>query len=317
LQTVCNAASHSQANNSSAAACICTAGNFLTGAGACAPCLVGSYCVNEGQTQCSTHDAPFTTATTGAASKDECVCAAGRFRLTLLGLCKPCPCHFVCPVESAVVLPNVVACAAGAFTFAPGWALASDYQLCAPERVFNQQTSSQCACHRGSEVAGNNTCTPCLSPIMKANNTNAQCQPCASNFEWRNPTSCAACPLHATAAAAGACVCTAPRVRQGGLCQACAAGSYLEAATVQCASCPAHSGTRGDANVDTMPAVDSCVCDAGYVRGNDDAGNASAHCVSCVAGIFKHNGACMACPAGATSNATSERVRVRHVHMQG
>ena len=78
-----------------------------------------------------------------------------------------------------------------------------------------------------------------LSLLMKANNTNAQCQPCAVNFEWRNATSCVACPLHATAAEWGVCVCTAPRVWQGVVCQACAGNSYLAVATSQCVGCPA------------------------------------------------------------------------------
>ena len=75
-QTGCKTGSHSPANSSSATACLCVAGNFLTGAGACEACPVGSYCTDEGQTPCSLHDAQLTTATTGAASKDECVCVA-------------------------------------------------------------------------------------------------------------------------------------------------------------------------------------------------------------------------------------------------
>jgi len=50
-QTQCKAGSHSPANSSSAAACLCVAGNFLNGAGACEVCPVGSYCFDEGQTQ--------------------------------------------------------------------------------------------------------------------------------------------------------------------------------------------------------------------------------------------------------------------------
>jgi hypothetical protein len=201
------------------------------------------------------------------------------------------------------VLPNVVACAAGAFTFSPGMALASDCQACSADSVFDGLSPGQCVCRRGSQDTVG-SCAPCISPLMKANNTDAPCAPCAANFEWRNATSCQECPTHATAAAGGVCVCTAPRVRQGQVCQACASDSYLAVATALCVSCPPFSSTRGVANVASMPAVDSCQCDAGYVRGRT-LGNASAHCEPCAPGTFVLDGLCTACPAGATSGAAS------------
>jgi len=302
-QTVCKIGSHSPANSSSAAACLCVAGNFLTGAGACEPCPVGSYCFDEGQTQCITHDAQLTTASTGAASKDECVCVAGDFRLGLLDLCKPCPRHFFCPVESMAVFPNVVACADAAFTFAPGMTLASDCQECLPERVFDGQTPGQCVCHRGSEdTAG--TCTLCVLPFTKENNTNAQCELCVANSEWLNETSCSACPAHATNAQGEICMCTAPRVLFDGACVACDVDEFLLEESLECVRCPVNSGTQSLPNFNTLPAMDSCLCDAGYVRGHYQ-GNASQHCVPCAAGTFERDRACVTCPTGATSEAAS------------
>jgi len=59
-------------------------------------------------------------------------------------------------------------------------------------------------------------------------------------------------------------------------------------------------------NLAILPAVDSCLCDAGYVRGP---GNASAFCEPCAAGTFADQGVCVTCPAGATSDAGSGDIR--------
>ena len=303
LRVTCPTGSDSEAASTSAADCVCVAGYYRSEVGVCTVCPIGSYCSNEQQSTCSSHDPQLTTSATGAASVAECVCTAGAFRLGLTDLCKPCPRHFFCPAASAAALPNVEACAAGAFTFAPGMALASDCQVCAPDRVYDKEEPGECVCRLGSDATGYNTCEVCLSPLMKANDSSALCAVCATDFEWRNATSCTACPRHANAAAGGVCVCGAPRVRLGDICETCGDDHYLEASSALCVRCPADSGTREGPNVNIMPAIDSCLCDAGFVRNAH--GNTSSFCVPCPAGSYERQGVCELCAAGAVSQAAS------------
>ena len=149
---------------------------------------------------------------------------------------------------------------------------------------------------------------------MKENDTNAQCELCVANSEWLNETSCSVCPAHATAAPGEICMCTAPRVLLGGACVACDADEFLSEESLDCVRCPVNSGTQSLPNFNTLPAVDSCLCDAGYVRGLYQ-NNASQHCVPCAAGTFEREGTCVACPTRATSEVASV-VRIRHSNMQ-
>ena len=100
-------------------------------------------------------------------------------------------------------------------------------------------------------------------------------------------------------------MCTAPRVLFDGACVACDVDEFLLEESLECVGCPANSGTQRLPNFNTLPAVDSCLCNAGFVRGGSGTGNASQHCVHCAAGTFERDRACVTCPAGATSEASS------------
>jgi len=81
------------------------------------------------------------------------------------------------------------------------------------------------------------------------------------------------------------------------VCVACPQNSFYNSAGL-CQPCPLASATA-KANYNVVPAVQSCLCDAGFVR--ELRANALDRCEACPAGTYEAGGACVSCGAGAHS----------------
>jgi len=337
--TACAPRSSAPAGSASADACVCVPGSYRNASGECELCPRDSYCFDERRTLCSAHDANLVTENAGASTKSACVCRAGDFRLAPTDLCKPCPLNFYCPAASTAQLSNVYACLENEFTAGTG-STGSAQCLCEVGFLFSYDEQSdvkcmRCApgercsgggvvdeqCHVQSRVANADhskclclpgfyedqalQCVACAAPTTKAGPGDFACEACAAGTFWHSPSECLPCAANATSEArALACVCRAPQIMRDGACGACPAGTFLERPGL-CVSCPADSSTAV-ANYESLPAVGSCLCNAGFERLL--APNGSVRCAACAPDTYESAGACVPCGAGASSAPASSGV---------
>jgi len=337
--TTCAPRSSAPAGSASADACECVPGSYRNASGECELCPPDSYCFAEARTLCSAHDANLVTENAGASTKSACVCRAGDFRLAPTDLCKPCPLDFYCPAASTAQMSNVFACLENEFTVGTG-STGSAQCLCEAGFLFSDNGQSdvkciRCApgercsggdvvdeqCHVQSRVANADhskclclpgfyedqalQCVACAAPTTKAGPGDFACEACAAGTFWHSPTECLPCVANATSEArALACVCRAPQIMRDGACGACPADTFLESPGL-CVPCPADSSTAL-ANYESLPAVGSCLCHAGFERLRSPDG--SERCAACAPGTYESAGVCVPCGAGASSAPASSGI---------
>jgi len=183
--TACAPRSSAQAGSASEDACVCVPGSYRTASGECELCPPDNYCLAEGSTLCSAHDANLVTESAGASTKSACVCRAGDFRLAPTDLCKPCPLNFYCPAASTAQLSNVYECLENEFTVGTG-NTSSAQCLCDIGFLFSEYTPrrarSASSARRGSGARARGSSTRSVT----------------CSRAWPTPTTTSACVCRAS-----------------------------------------------------------------------------------------------------------------------
>ena len=223
--------------------------------------------------------------------------------------------------------PNIVPRAgARGFPLCAEASTTADASTCECLAGHQRATASTCApCAPGMFKAGigdAENCTACPRGFFQAAPGQASCVPCPMGTHDPDPdpaanrstqaAACQLCPANATTTflAAHACVCVPGYTDHDAAgCVACAENTFQPyyqsgAACTPCAS--GTSGTRGSErsacvhcqeNQHWDDALDQCMCNAGYVRNDDDD---TASCIACESGLFRNSNMeeCVACPLG-------------------
>ena len=189
-------------------------------------------------------------------------------------------------------------------------------QRCSGEGVIDEECHLQsrvanadhnkCVCLPGFYENSDLRCIVCAAPTVKNAPGDFTCAACPADSRWKNTTHCAPCMANASSAVGStACVCRAPVLRDSA-CVACLADSFYSSPGL-CQPCPLALSTAA-ANYDVVPAVWSCVCDAGFVW--ELPANALDVCRACAAGTYEAGGVCVSCGAGAQSAPGSSHIGV-------
>lgn len=325
-ETDCMSFASSSPQSVRIADCVCKPGYHRVN-DTCLSCLVGEYCNGEQKYLCTDFDPFLVLANNASASRSECTCPAGMFRVHRLDACKPCPKDFYCPAEVSVPLPNVIACLENEYTLHEGMTQRSDcicdaghkmnsdgeVTKCLPceegERCLNGEVvefqcelfkrtanaeHTKCICISGFFENVHGDCEPCPAGFVKDAPGDQPCVPCAADFFPVNSTSCAACGAGKFAESGfPECLCIEPFVNVDGACKSCGQDLYrvLGATALECAPCPANSQT---ANGSAATSVFDCECVDGFVRdiGPDQIFTA---CVPCPANTYELDGECVPC----------------------
>lgn len=334
----CKNGSTSPEGSSSETACLCVPGTFLTVSGGCSACAQNSYCHSQSTYSCDKHDENLVTVDGGSSDKDECVCRPGHFRLSLTDLCKPCPLNFYCPEDGMSQLANVLACQENEMTLETGRTAeqecvcragfmvsddAASTTRCVPcqpgERCLRgalvdtscgirfrvpNDAHTECLCQPGYFENVQGVCDECAAAQMKSTPGNFECEYCAADSFRESRTHCAPCPANASSAPGEACVCRAPQVLRDGECVACPDDSF-HSGPGSCDACPFASSTAR-ANFEEVPAVGSCLCDAGFHRVVSL--DALDQCEKCATGTYEAGGVCVSCGEMSDSAAGSSDI---------
>lgn len=339
--TVCPVHETAPTLSSSSAACACVPGYYRDSVtGDCTICPWHYYCAGGEEPRVSVlgFDQNLQTLTAGTVTLLEAVCVSGFFRTSKFDLCKPCPKNYYCPLETGVVLPNVVACPDNEFTLQDqssareecvclaGFKLTAhgDIMKCLPCDVGERCQAGQvveaachvdnkvpnadhtaCVCHVGFGLY-NFQCQQCPPGSVKSVIGDQQCTYCGLDEFAVNVTTCLSCPAHASAAPGSSeCVCTPPYIWDESSCVLCPGGHYFRPVSVenqhsspQCIPCPTNS------TIVVSPSMpldySACACDDGFANVPQLITD-TLQCVGCSAGFYEWEGVCVQCPQNASS----------------
>jgi len=279
--------------------CIADCPEGMTGSGgACTPCPADSFKNVSGDAACEACPAN----TQSLAQARTCLCNPG-YTLSQSGSCTVC---LAGTFKENAGNHACSTCATGAYSEAPGAALANSCITC-PDHSSSSAgsgTKTNCICLAGYTGANGGTCTACSvgkfklltgasdcracnagysSAIVAA--TSDECQPClAASYASLDQSQCLDCPTFATSPEASAtsksCRCLAGYTGANGTtCTACETGFYKAVqGTDLCQECPALSTTLTPAS----KAVTACSCSPGATGSGGGAA-----CTLCDAGKYK------------------------------
>ena len=212
-------------------------------------------------------------------------------------MCARCPAHAMHGLTGQTSV-DVCYCEQGYL-----WdSVAKTCNIC-PSNTFNNRVNeSQCfTCIGGT--GGDHTQCPGITQVpagYQTTTSGANLEPCPANsYNDGTLIKCAQCPSPSTFSSVGAltsvsqCACQPGYARVGGVCTACAVGSYkTEPGDAACTLCGTGATTAATASAQG----DACRCVAGFEP-------AGAACAACAGGSAKYivgNVSCIACPQHST-----------------
>eukprot|EP00961_Rhodomonas_salina_P062336 836795-Rhodomonas_salina.2 len=285
--------SNSPRGSSEETDCVCNAGSAGPDGGECILCEAGSYTPHRGITVCalcpagthSTVDAStsvsdcapcgaYSSSPNGSAAATACTCNAGYTESG--GACEPCSQNSYKDSQGDGACS---ACGVGRMTAGTG-ALDVSQCVCAAGYYKNGGSCASCPANSWCEGGVQLSCpSGATSPLGSDAITDCTCSDGGAATEDGCRTN----------------QCSTGQYWNSSQCQACPAGKWCRADTLQ--PCPLNSTSEANSG-----SISACACDVGHYSGG------TSSCVACVAGHFCSGGVLQSCPGESTSPALSRDI---------
>lgn len=299
----CPQHSTSPAGSTSADACVCHAGYYMS-SGECLICLENSYCEGDNTIKsCPQH----TVSEAFSSAVEQCVCDVGYYKNG--AACVACE---VGTFKNTVGNQACLDCAVDTYQDTTA---ATGCKACPSNTVSPAKSSvlSACVSNVGYHAATPGVlATACHAGTYQDELGQTACKECADvGNTWSDTVAattadtCEACPVHTvanhpslySAVEQTNCHCVAGYTGpDGGPCAPCAVGTFkAQTGAAECAACPANTYNPSQASTEASACL-PCPADSQAAP----ASSAISQCV-CVEGFERHSDTCVACPPGEVS----------------